>query len=331
MKMILPTYNEKKRTGFRLRLCDMAARPLLIAVLPFLSWSWATAQTSVYHPFPGTNSSWCILTGCLDGSCNGDYGYIIDQITGDTIIDGLIYQKVQETYYPVSNNGCCTPPIGLSSGYLRDDTANKKAYWRGETMGQDTLLYDFTLQVGDTLNGFMGNCMIPWIVQSIDSAIVGTNYHKRINLESDTCNGFSIIEGIGSTQGLTNCPYLPFEMATILQCVTVSDTLLYTMSCGSGINPCADLPSYISPIFSQRLLRVQVSPNPTTGMLILDGQTDQLPLALTIMDLTGKVITHKVITYLPATVDVSTSSKGVYSLRIIQRDGVVSYGKFIRQ
>jgi hypothetical protein len=66
-------------------------------------------------------------------------------------------------------------------------------------------------------------------------------------------------------------------------------------------------------------------------MLILDGQTDQLPLALTIMDLTGKVITHKVITYLPATVDVSTSSKGVYSLRIIQRDGMVSYGKFIRQ
>lgn len=307
------------------------SKALAVALLSMISCSLASAQTSVYHPFPDSNASWCILTGCLDGSCNGDYGYIVDQLVGDTIVDGMLYHKVQETYFPSSNNNCCTPPLGLGSGYLREDTANKKVYWRGEIMGQDTLLYDFSLQIGDTLNGLMGSCPISWVVQTIDSTIVGSDYHKRINFDADTCNGFSIIEGIGSTQGLTNCPYPPFEMATILQCVTVADELVYSLVCGSALNPCEGLTNSSSVPSVQRTSNVQVTPNPTTGLLRLDGPVDQAPFELTVMDMAGQVVDRKMIPALPAIINVSFLSKGVYSLWIIQRDGKASHAEFIRQ
>ena len=328
----LVTYREKSGgknpAGRRWR---VVSSTLQVAILSFISCSLASAQTSAYHPFPDSNASWCILTGCLDGSCNGDYGYIVDRLMGDTIVDGMLYHKVQETYFPSSNNNCCTPPLGLGSGYLREDTANRKVYWRVDSMGQDTLLYDFSLQIGDTLNGLMGSCPIPWVVQTIDSTIVGSDYHKRINFDADTCNGFSIIEGIGSTQGLTNCPYSPFEMATILQCVTVADELVYSLVCGSALNPCEGLSNIISMPYVQRTSNVQVTPNPTTGLLRLDGPVGQAPFEVTVMDMAGQVVDKKMIPALPAIINVSSLSKGAYSLRIIQRDGNASHVKFIRQ
>jgi hypothetical protein len=111
---------------------------------------------------------------------------------------------------------------------LRQDTANRKVYLLEPFSGQDTLLYDFDLALGDTLPPAYNNYIQDNVVSNIDSVLVGNQYHRRFWLSAaGTADYTAIIEGIGSTFGLTFPLFPPFEFFNTLLCVTVNGNPVY--------------------------------------------------------------------------------------------------------
>jgi len=123
-------------------------------------------------------------------------------ISGDTLISSQIYHKLSTPFVQSIITGTCTPYV--NSGYdgaIRQDTANRTVFYVPPSDSLEQLLYDFNMQMGDTVKGFLESFASPAdTVHSIDSVLVGTNYRKRWNI--NPWYNIYLIEGIGSTYGL---------------------------------------------------------------------------------------------------------------------------------
>src|SRR5688572_26179253 len=131
---------------------------ILLLLLIFYSTS-SSAQTSVYHEFPDSNAVWnfhCVQWMCMPvgpGPANVQFDYSITMI-GDTTINGLIYHKLFTPFIQIINNTNCQMWMGTGyKGALREDTALRKVYYVPQSDTAEQLLYDFNLQVGDTVQG----------------------------------------------------------------------------------------------------------------------------------------------------------------------------------
>jgi hypothetical protein len=108
---------------------------LLLILMLLFNAPQATAQNYEYVPF-ADNATWYNTIEMK--SC---------RTLGDTVIKNLHYLKVYEGVEPDNGNLC---------GFIRNDTANKRVFWienafYGSTDTTERLLYDFSLQVGDTI------------------------------------------------------------------------------------------------------------------------------------------------------------------------------------
>ena len=116
--------------------------------------------------------------------------------------------------------------------------ANKKVFFICEYQCNDTIermVYDFNpSQPGDTIftqvlsNGLTQ--FIPHIVTSLDSVLIGNEYHRRINLrDQDDFYTESWTEGVGSNLGLTYASYwLLSDNSYDLNCFYDEGELQYT-------------------------------------------------------------------------------------------------------
>jgi hypothetical protein len=140
---------------------------------------------------------WSILTGhCLPDYTT--YTTSFYKFEEDTIIDGKLYQKVfisedefQEDWF-------------FYGSFIREE--NKKVYLR-EYFGEEGLIYDFNLQLGDTVvvNNPRAVSEVTLVLTEIDSVETNDGYRERWKLTNDE---FMIpeywIEGIGSMGGVLN-------------------------------------------------------------------------------------------------------------------------------
>jgi len=207
-------------------------------------------QTSVYHPLPDSGYYWHVIdltsecaTGLSD-TIGADFIYYT--ISGDTTVASKKYKKVFATndsydfIYP--------------RGYLYEDTINRKIYMVTDdpfdyTITGDTLLYDFNIEVGTSVDdfyefyGFTLGDPANSIVFGIDSIEIEGSYRKRIGIkyeihQCDDKNPVKIdtlywIEGIGSTAGLTSPDVLPLNpggeyAVDVLACVFKNDSVVYS-------------------------------------------------------------------------------------------------------
>ncbi len=264
------------------------------------------AQFNVYHPFPDSNAVWGMGAGCIDNNC-GTAEYVQDAYAGDTLIDGFTYKRIEHEVL-VTAGGCCFPPEGMGMGFLREDVSARKVYWRSPWITSDTLLYNFNLNTGDTLDGYFGYCNQGWTVQSVDSILVGSSYRKRINFDtSETCGPFSFIEGVGSNIGLTICYYGHFEMGARLECFSVGGDILYTAPCGNpDLVACGKLPVNI-PGVPNTWKELAATPNPSSGHYTLSAIVP--PFTISVYSATGKQVWQGS----GNTIDLSTQPPGVYT------------------
>lgn len=128
-------------------------------------------------------------------------------IEGDTVFNDTIYHKI----YNLRRDVFCSDIIISEPEYsiaLRNDTITNKVYIRYNANTKEGLLYDYTLQVGDTLPlGIAG-----WVwdngvyVTSIDTIQTFDGISRKVwylDFKYEPFDGWpQIIEGIGSTSGL---------------------------------------------------------------------------------------------------------------------------------
>jgi hypothetical protein len=286
-------------------------KKLLLIFVVTMTVTFSFAQTNVYHPFPDSNAIWNLyFTGCQTGNDNESYSILI---VGDTLISGHTYHKLSTPFVQVSLAGYCSQThFAGYKGAIRQDTLLKKIFFIPPDSSSEHLLYDFTMQVGDTIKGYLES--YSWsadTVISIDSILVGSTYHKRWFI--DYGYNIYIIEGVGSTYGLLESS--PGGMVDFpdysITCFKQNGQSLYpdtTTNCQliTSINS-------IDPISNQ----VNVFPNPA-----IDNLTIEIPQKSTIelLDIQGQTILQQTLQQGKTDIDISGLAKGIYILRLCSND-----------
>jgi len=216
----------------------------------------------LYHPLPDSNAKWCIEYNnhVIPPPIWGYTDYWETSYAGDTIILGKEYKKIEKTTYNIYclNNHS----IPLYIGALRDDSINKKVFYIPQGQTEEVLLYDFNLEIGDTLFSYLQSQTL--IVDNIDSVFIMNEFHKRIIFNDGICPVTSIIEGIGCETGLVE-ELVAFEGGSYL-CALYVDTLLIYPEYGpcnlSATDTCltANLNNY-----DDFLSQITIFPNPTNS------------------------------------------------------------------
>ncbi|NMD00741.1 MAG: hypothetical protein GYA62_13615 [Bacteroidales bacterium] len=155
---------------------------ILLAICCFFAVYHVKAQA--YIPFVRDGKMW---TEAWEGDSPSIHGVNIYTIAEDTLFNGKLYKKIydQSQYY-----------------YVYDDTIGKKIYVYDFFYSKDSLWYDFSLQVGDTLE--LG-CVYFVLVNKSIEYFAGRSRNK---LEFSWNIGNPAIltwyEGIGSSHGVFN-------------------------------------------------------------------------------------------------------------------------------
>jgi len=290
----------------------------------------AKAQTSVYHPFPDSDAVWNIdyQQYSISFQCTlyeSQYSYIID---GDTSINGHNYHKLWTpvVFHDTCNGGffCC----GGYNGCIRQDTTMKKVFYIPSYDSTEQLLYDFNLQVGDTIKGFLTRTCGGTKVTGLDSILINHNYRKRWNLNY----GLNIIEGIGANNGLLEglCSIL-CDCQSMLMCFTQNNIILYADSSF----PFYDLQRRCDVITSTNNLTkknssITLSPNPfhsTSTLSIFDSRFTKGDLK--IYDLMGGLVQQQIITNQSTIINRNGLCDGLYFYRLSNSEGLMLTGKFV--
>ena len=179
----------------------MNNRLLLILVLLFSGKSFSYG----YVPLPEDSlARWVMRYDYVDpGVCREIY-YFDYRMIGDTTISGQLYKKLYSenlfmTFTQFGVPGCSHPLPNNYIAAFRQDTLTRKAYLVLPGQTNDTLLYDFSLYVGDTLlsivNDFTLGCANYNVINRIDSVLVGGVYCQWQQF-NNCVDGY--VEGVGS-------------------------------------------------------------------------------------------------------------------------------------
>ncbi len=279
------------------------------------------AQTSVYHPFPDSNAVWnfhlewyCFANGTADE-------YYSITFSGDTIISNQTYHKLNTPFVRSFSTGICGGSLIGYKGAIRQDTAARKIFFVPPSDSTEQLLYDFNMQVGDTIHGYLDYFGLPSTIQFIDSILIGSTFRKRWNL---SCYGIQIIEGIGNTYGLIE--YLPgcamdFPDYT-LTCFSQNEEPLYpdmTSNC--------ELITSVKSV-SAKIIVSTLFPNPFNSTATLSLSSDFEKAELKIYNALGKQVRQQNINSLSMTINRDKLSNGVYFYQVINDSRQVTSGKF---
>ena len=303
-------------------------KTLITIVLCTLS-SILFIRAQSYVPFPEQNAVWSNFIsdegqqGKGDGSCSNSNIYT----NGDTIINGKKYIKLlEEKVHFIHFGNIChfspdtTKPVEWSSfGFLRNDTVNKKVYYRKQGTNSDTLLYTFDLNIGDTLprtyinHKFnQNNTFVGYIVDSVFIESYGGVNRKVFVLNKSGSRQYTLIEGIGSVRGLFS--YRSTRVSTTgnyeynLNCLTVNNQLVYG---SSGAN--CQLTS-INELDNKQSGDLNVYPNPVKNQFKIET-TQRLKIKeIELFDLTGKSV--RIYNSNQLEFSVKGITPGVYILRI---------------
>jgi hypothetical protein len=199
--------------------------------LHFLTSIRLTAQENAYlknNPIWQLNSSCSIGGFCIQNELFNYY------TKNDTLIDSVKYVEIFRkgqgsfTWNAGGNNmGCVGNFVNIDAVpkfFLR--SLDKQMYVRYPGDSLEQLLYDFNLNVGDTLPLTYNNFFKDIYVTAIDSIYTAFGYRKRFTLGGSTW-ATHLIEGIGHSRGLVEPLKVSPTCTYILNCYSINDTSYY--------------------------------------------------------------------------------------------------------
>jgi hypothetical protein len=267
-----------------------------------ISFQFSFAQN--YVPFPDSNATWGFHEDGWGGISDISKVVLSNQ---DTLINSLTYRKL---FSPVNYRGA-----------LRQDIVAKKVYFVSADSAAEQLLYDFDLEVGDTVPAAYVVCYPDAWVESIDSTDeYGGVYRKVFHLGGGGLGGMAdLVEGMGSMAGPLEQFCREEKRSYYLDCFNVEGTLIYWS--GFPLNNCA-MPVSIS---LDTLSLLNIYPNPATSSVTFEFPASPTfkNAELSILTITGQVVNQTSIQNLQTTIDVSGYSKGLYLFKVQTGDEVV--------
>ena len=152
----------------------------LIFVLTLLFSGWKGFSYGQSSNFSLDSASWrqqfFIVGGCYFPNSDADYQTIY---IGDTLINAISYKKVFNT--GVSN---CYPAVFGYQGALRFDSTLNQVYFVGKDSSSELLMYDFRMQIGDTIRGYFNFGLGNYVISSLDTITAYGIQRKRWGFNS---------------------------------------------------------------------------------------------------------------------------------------------------
>jgi hypothetical protein len=287
----------------------------------FISLSFRLfAQTNVYHPFPDS-AFWrvdILVDSPFAGGCLAIY-YFQYYPSGDTLINAYVHKKIYKSFVFLSSSGPnspCNPiPPFQNPGYvgaLRDDSVANKAFFVFPSKNNDTLLYDYNLNIGDTIKGFIGsNCIA--VIQSLDSVLINGKYRNRWNYNSCGNTNQYLIQGIGTSYGLIEIFTSDPANQIWGRLVCVKDSISTLFISGSGYNSsmgCNLILNGTPEINFEN--NFKISPNPCTGIFTINSSEK---FQYSVYDVFGREVFQSTSLNQTATLDLTSYPKGIYFVR----------------
>ena len=298
-------------------------KKILLLISTILTIS-ATAQRSGYYPFPDSNATWNLhyLFYCMSGGIT-DEQYSIT-MSGDTAINSLVYHKIIAPYIQGTITGGCLSSISAGyKGAIRQDIAGRKVYIIPPGTSAEQLLYDFNMEVGDSVKGYLESFNGKDVVESIDSVFTGSRYLRRWYINH--CYHIYFIEGIGSTYGLVEVsPGCITDLWDIdITCFQQNGQTQYpdtAMDCKltTSINSKEKNPN-----------PVKVFPNPSNGNFTVQFEEPMSIREIRLTGLPGNEILHQQINRESKT-NIGNLPAGIYFLTITGKDDRTTTMKIIR-
>ncbi len=287
-------------------------------------FSSGTSQVNLYflnNPIWKVNSVCAVPNPCIQ---NETYNYYIN---GDTIINTLTYKKIFKKgsgYYswmaPPPSSGCTGSYNYIDSTpsfFLR--SSGKKMFIRVPNDTNEYLLYDFNLQVGDTLPITYNNPQNTVYVSGIDSVYTPYGYLKRFSLSGNNSAQY-LIEAIGSSAGLIEPIGVILECGYSLGCYSLNDTAYYP-SQGPGCNLTVGLP------LQNPKVNVTIFPNPFSSEISLKSELPLKNGSVILSNLPGQIVFRRDnLNGKEFSFNAGDLSPGVYLLRLVQ-DGEQLYSE----
>lgn len=212
-------------------------------------------------------------------------------------------------------------------GAIRQDSINKKVYFIDSTMTTDTLLYDFDLAVGDTIQSWYNKWSMPlFIVNSIDSISINGNYHKRFNFIFYIGPNTNLIEGVGWTGDLFGCHVIGSGLSNYLACFdgNIIAGEAFTYECSASLN--CDISVNINEHNEQKYFTL--FPNPFSNKLNFTFNNNELS-EIIIYDITSRKILQQKFT---SSVSLNTEqlAKGLFLYEVRNKDSSCKKGKVVK-
>lgn len=206
--------------------------------------------------------------------------------TADTVQNGLVYTKLME----------CGQQPAVYRGGLRVD--GDRWYFLSRDSATEMLLYDFGLQVGDTLQEpFYDEIFGGWglrpvgtypVVQQVDTLMVLGIPRRHVFFEQSSA---AWIEGIGCAQGLLWGPWPNISMFGLsLECYSKLDTTHYASSYYDASNTNQACQLNFSVNEPMRTSSVQLYPNPSQGKVTFYVANYEGPVDVSVYSSTGKQV-----------------------------------------
>jgi len=219
---------------------------------------------------------------------------------------------------------------------LREDTLAKKVYVASGWCSQDSLLYDFSMQVGDSMK-FNASCPVSgtpdsfYVVDSIGytpylqgNPTIKTWYLHDIDSNSDFVN-LKLYESVGTSVGFwgyqLNFDEGQLENSLVEYCIG-SDS-----ACGFS---CMDpLLGITSP--SSQSISASIYPNPAKDNLTIDlmNMAPDENLQFVITDILGQELHSQTIINAKSEIDISAFSSGIYLWHLLSDGNILRSGKVV--
>jgi len=263
--------------------------PVLFILFALLSFQPLLSQS--YHPFPDTNATWCDERS--DNGIPTNYFYFFYKTNGKSNINDTVYTAISDNY-------------GEIACYFREE--NKKVFCRLSTDQPEFLVYNFNLEIGDSVS-LPGNAV--GFVEEADSILIGTEYHKRYSIQCYELYTGHFIEGVGSDQGLMYFNIPQFDIWGNLYCFSLNDTIYKTD--GTGDTYTGDCWQYIA-IAEISAGQMKVYPNPVRDFIHLKYDK---ACKIELIDLIGRQCRQST----SNSIYVKDLEQGIYFLRVYSLEG----------
>lgn len=285
-------------------------RVLLIITLGICSYTLAGQE---YYPLIEENKTWNVLAVAWFFPNDTSYSTVTYKFDGDTIIDSNEYLKLFYSHeeYPIDWYLMCC---------MREDS--NKRVWGHWGFEEEILMYDFTVEVGDTI--ISGIDPLPYVLDSIGVETINQQERKKywISYALNPYYSETWIEGIGSSKGI--CWSLSFGLVGgwyRFLCMHEDQYLVY-------MNPNYQY-CFMTGIHEIENPNFKVYPNPAFNTIFITNSTNVEIESISLINLKGQ----KIIEFDSDAkqLDISNVNSGIYFIRIVTEAKVWSEKLIIKK